>query len=90
MAKPIKLAAAACVVLSSTAWAGEVNGRGGDTAIASGVSNSICAFSGLQDGDPPFPSLQVQNYGAIVASLRGLPPFPGPGETCNGHSGLLS
>lgn len=90
MANLKKLVAAGCVLLSSTAWAGEVNGRGGDTPIASGVSNSICAFSGLQDGDPPFPSLQVQNYGAIVASLRGLPPFPGPGETCNGHSGLLS
>jgi hypothetical protein len=81
---------AACVVLSSTAWAGEVNGRGGDTPIAGNIAGSICSYSGLQDGDPPFPSLQVQNYGAIVASLRGLPPFPGPGVTCNGHTGLFS
>lgn len=86
----LKRLMAACVLLAAPASAGEVNGHGGDTPIASGVSNSICAFSGLQDGDPPFPSLQVQNYGAIVASLRGLPPFPGPGVTCNGHSGLLS
>ena len=86
----LKKLMAACVLLAAPASAGEVNGRGLDTPIASGVSNSICAFSGLQDGDPPFPSLQVQSYGAIVASLRGLPPFPGPGATCNGHSGLLS
>ncbi len=86
----LKKLAAACVVLSSTAWAGEVNGHGGDTPIADYTANSICAFSGLQDGDPPFPSLQVQNWGAIVASLRGLPPFPGPGVSCNGHTGLLS
>ena len=80
----------ACVLLSAPASAGEVNGHGGDTPIASGVANSICSFSGLQDGNPPFPSTQVQSYGAIVASLGGLPSFPGPGATCNGHTGLLS
>ncbi len=89
MAKLKKLVVA-FVVISSPAWAGEVNGNGGDTPIAGYVANSICAFSGLQDGNPPFPSTQVQNWGAIVASLGGLPTFPGPGVRCNGHTGVLS
>ena len=89
MAK-LKTLAAACVLLSAPASAGEVKGSGGYTPIKDNVANSICSFSGLQDGDPPFPSTQVQNYGAIVASLGGLPAMPGPGVTCNGHTGLFS
>ena len=83
----------AIVILAAAtpAAAGEVNGNGDPTPINSYRANSICSFSGLQDGNPPFPSTQVQNWGAIVASLRGLPPaLPGPGVSCNGHSGVLS
>ena len=76
--------AAACVLLSSPAWAGEVTGNGDPTPIANHVASSECAFSGLQDGTAPIISTQVQNWGAIVASLRGLPPLPGPGVRCRG------
>lgn len=81
----------ACVLISSPAWAGEVTGTGDYTPIKNGTANSICSFSGLQDGEPPFPSTVVQNYGAIVAAMGGLPPaFLRPGATCNGHTGLFS
>ena len=84
----LKKVVIACLI-SSPAFAGEVNGNGDQTPVG-GRANSICAFSGLQDGDPPFISTQVQNYGAIVAAFKGLPPIAGPGITCNGRRGVLS
>lgn len=80
---------AICVLASSPAFAGEVTGNGDPTPVGS-RANSICAFSGLQDGDPPFISTQVQAYGAIVAAMGGRPSIAGPGITCNGRTGLLS
>ena len=83
MAKLTKLLAA-CVVISSPAWAGEVTGNGDSTPIRSGAASSICAFSGLND-DGAGPNPAVQSYGQQVAFFRGRAPFHGiPGVECNG------
>ncbi|MES2905400.1 MAG: hypothetical protein V4696_14545 [Pseudomonadota bacterium] len=75
---------AACVLISSPAWAGEVTGTGESTPIRNGVANSICAFSGLND-DGAGPNPAVQSYGQQVAFFRGRAPFHGiPGISCNG------
>ena len=78
-----KLAAAA-VLISSPAWAGELTGNGNQTPIkSSGVAASICAFSGLNpEGDGP--NALVQSYGQIRAAFGGPAPFAGlPGVECN-------
>lgn len=70
----------ACVLISSPAWAGEVTGNGDSTPIRSGVANSICAFSGLDDD-----GTGIQSYGQIRAAFGGRAPFSGiPGIACNG------
>jgi hypothetical protein len=81
----IRKLVAACVLLSSPAWAGEVTGTGESTPIRSGTANSICAYSGLND-DGEGASTMVQSYGAIRAAIRGRAPFSGlPGTDCNGR-----
>jgi hypothetical protein len=75
----------ALMLISSTAWAGELTGSGNPTPIKTdGVAGSICAFSGLNpEGDGP--SALVQSYGQIRAALRGRASFFGvPGGECNG------
>ena len=75
----------ALMLISSTAWAGELTGSGNPTPIkTSGVANSICAFSGLNpEGDGP--NARVQSYGQIRAAFSGRAPFFGlPGDECNG------
>ena len=47
------LCAATVLGIGGSAFAGEINGQGGDTPITEGGPNSICAFSGLQDGTGP-------------------------------------
>jgi hypothetical protein len=82
----LKKLAAACVLLSSTAWAGEITGTGDPTPIAGYVAKSICSFSGLND-DGAGPSTLVQSYGIIRASFGGPAPFNGtPGTACNGRA----
>lgn len=80
------------VLGAGSAFAGEVNGNGDQTA---GIShaNSICVFSGLNDNpystDPEDPGGRVQNYGQIVAA-GGKAFVPSPGVACNGHTGELA
>jgi len=52
--------------------------QGQDTG-APAHANSICAFSGLNDGNPPFSFAPTQSYGQDV--VLGLD-VPNPGEAC--------
>ena len=82
----LKKLVVACVLISSPGWAGEVTGNDKPTPVNGGIASSICSFSGLQDGNPPFWSTQVQTYGAIRASFGGQAPFNGgPGISCRGN-----
>ena len=88
------LGSAALIVASAgVASAGEVTGTGADTPIRDGVSNSICAFSGLNN-DPEEPELAggTQSYGQGVRA--GFGEDPGsifhPGNSCNGHTGFFA
>jgi len=82
------LSSAALVAISSTsAFAGEVTGTGGDTQ-GPAHANSICAFSGLNDNPAEEPG-RTQNYGQIVRA-GGKAFAPSPGVACNGHTGFLA
>ena len=87
---------------AGTASAGEINGTGnppGGEGLGSAHANSICAFSGLQDGDGAgFPGpggAPPQNWGHDKAAFGATPAqrkasgFQ-PGTSCNGHSGFLA
>ena len=83
-------AAAVCAVAvvgagAGAAFAGEVKGPPGsfrekDTTHA----NSICSFSGLNDGNPP--GGQTQSYGQDVVAGRADPHVFNPGDICQGGS----
>ena len=83
---------------ASTASAGEITGNGQPTARARPHANSICAFSGLEDGDGAgFPGpggAPPQNWGHSKEAFGATPAgrkasgFQ-PGDSCNGHSGFL-
>ena len=94
-----KLIAAALIVSAGvvgaggTAFAGEVGGGGGKGNGPKGTThaNSICSFSGLEDGeeDPTAPSGPgtTQNWGQIPRAVRAMLTAEGenPGVACNGH-----
>ena len=95
-------AAGAAIVLSAgPAMAGEINGTGnppGGEGLGAAHANSICAFSGLEDGDGAgFPGpggAPPQNWGHSKAAF-GTPQEAKasgfqPGDSCNGHSGFLA
>jgi hypothetical protein len=71
----VALAAVMLIASAGAAFAGEVKGPPGapyeTTPIDDGVASSACAFSGLNDGNPP-PG-QTQNWGH-------WPDRPGPGD----------
>ena len=94
-------AAAAVVLASGPAFAGEINGNGqppGGEGLGASHANSICAFSGLEDGDGAgFPGpggAPPQNWGhskeffGATPAERKASGFQ-PGDSCNGHSGFL-
>ncbi len=74
-------AAGAAIVLSAgPATAGEINGNGQPArgeGLGAAHANSICAFSGLEDGDgAPFPgpgSAPPQNWGHSKAAFGATP-----------------
>jgi hypothetical protein len=74
--------------------AGEVTGNGDATPIADGQANSICSFSGLNDGEPPpgRTAEHVQNWGQITQADRDFLTTIGfhPGDACNGHTGFFA
>jgi hypothetical protein len=82
---------------ASTASAGEITGNGKPTQ-GPAHANSICAFSGLEDGDGAgFPGpggAPPQNWGHSKGEFGATPAerkksgFQ-PGDSCNGHSGFL-
>src|SRR4051812_36518046 len=82
---------------AGTALAGEVTGNGKPTQ-GPAHANSICAFSGLEDGDGAgFPGpggAPPQNWGHSKQAFGAIPAerkasgFQ-PGDSCNGHSGFL-
>ena len=87
---------------ASTASAGEINGKGqpvGGEGLGAAHANSICAFSGLEDGDGAgFPGpggAPPQNWGHSK-ELFGATPAERkasgsqPGDSCNGHPGFLT
>jgi hypothetical protein len=78
---------------AGSAFAGEVTGNGKPTA-APQHANSICAFSGRNDGEPPpgRTAPHVQNWGQIPKETRDFLTTIGfhPGDACNGHSGFLA
>ncbi len=93
-------AAASIVLATGPAFAGEITGSG-KPAQGSAHAHSICAFSGLEDGDGAgFPGpggAPPQNWGhsqqgaraegATMVDLRAAGVTPG--QSCNGHSGWL-
>ena len=78
---------------ASTASAGENTGNGKPTQ-GPAHANSICVFSGLEDGEeggPSGPGVPPQNWGQIPKAQRDILTQEGaqPGDSCNGHSGFL-
>jgi hypothetical protein len=88
---------------ASTASAGEINGKGlpvGGEGLGTDHANSICSFSGLEDGDGAgFPGpggAPPQNWGHVQQAERAAGATPAdlkasgsqPGDSCNGHSGF--
>jgi hypothetical protein len=97
-------AAASVVLAAGPAFAGEINGTGNPPAgegLGSAHAHSICAFSGLEDGDGAgFPGpggAPPQNWGHVQQAERAAGATPAdlkasgfqPGDSCNGHSGFL-
>ena len=71
---------------ATAAYAGEVNGRGGDTA-GPAHARSICAFSGLNDLIDEAEPTRTQSYGTFLV-LWGKDALPSPGFACNPTSGF--
>ncbi|GAA2169989.1 hypothetical protein [Pedococcus bigeumensis] len=102
----VPAAAGALVLLGmSAASAGEITGNGkppGGEGLGSAHANSICAFSGLEDGDGAgFPGpggAPPQNWGHVQKAERAAGATVQdlkasgfqPGDSCNGHTGFLA
>ena len=97
----LPLAALATVAVALPASAGEITGSGKPTQ-GPAHANSICVFSGLEDGDGAgFPGpggAPPQNWGHVRQGLRAEGATPAqikasgiqPGDSCNGHTGFLA
>ena len=92
------LAAAVAALTPSAAFAGEITGSGKPTQ-GPAHANSVCVFSGLEDGDGAgFPGpggAPPQNWGhskALYGSTPAERKASGfqPGDSCNGHRGFLA
>ena len=93
------LGAAVLVVAGAApSVAGEITGSGKPTQ-GPAHANSICVFSGLEDGgdfpgQPAGPGAPPQNWGHSKEAFGATPAerkasgFQ-PGDSCNGHSGFL-
>jgi len=91
----------AAVALATPAQAGEITGSGKPTQ-GPAHANSICVFSGLEDGDGAgFPGpggAAPQNWGHVQQAERAAGATPAdlkasgfqPGDSCNGHTGFLA
>ena len=92
------LTAAVAALTPSAAFAGEITGSGKPTQ-GPAHANSICSFSGLEDGDGAgFPGpggAPPQNWGhskALYGSTPAERKASGfqPGDSCNGHRGFFA
>jgi hypothetical protein len=87
------LAAAVVAVSATPAFAGEVTGNGKPTAMRA-HANSICSFSGQNDGNPPpgRTAAHVQSWGQTPKEVRDALATEGshPGDACNGRTGFLA
>jgi hypothetical protein len=89
MRNRLVIAAGAALMMTLTAtssvFAGEIagppGGGGKPTPIASGVSASLCAFSGLNDYNQGQTAFQTQNYGQDIR--LGIYQGPSPSIGCN-------
>jgi hypothetical protein len=85
-----------------SAQAGEDTGTGEDTQ-GPAHANSICVFSGLEDGEenptaPSGPGAPPQNWGHVQQAARDAGATvqdlkasgAQPGDSCNGHTGFLA
>jgi len=94
------VASAALALSVGPASAGEITG-GGKPTQGPAHAHSICAFSGLEDGDghgfPGPGGAPPQNWGHVQQAERANGATPAdlkasgfqPGDSCNGHSGFL-
>src|SRR5829696_6517894 len=94
-------AGAALIFAAGPASAGEVNGNG-DPTQGPNHANSICVFSGLEDGEENpnvfGPGAPPQNWGHVQQAERAAGATPAdlkasgfqPGDSCNGHTGFLA
>jgi hypothetical protein len=75
----------AAAVAAGSAFAGEITGNGGETAMR-GNANSECGFSGLDDPDDDG-FVHTQNWGQLSPEARAFLTSIGvtPGASCNGH-----
>lgn len=76
------------------AAAGEITGNG---QLKEVKAQSICAFSGQNDGyhipelrEDEHDTGRVQSYGQIRRTGAEVPPEFHPGASCNGHTGFLA
>lgn len=87
------LAAVMVMAMAGTALAGEINGKGESTPIRGHANNSICAFSGLQDGEGPDDPLSGPGH---VQTPHGEPDYdmffpPGAASICQwANNGYMS
>src|SRR4051812_45690445 len=93
-------AGAALVMSAAPAMAGEINGTGnppGGEGLGAAHAHSICAFSGLEDGNGAgFPGpggAPPQNWGHAKEFVGATPQErkasgEQPGDSCNGHTGF--
>lgn len=90
----------AALASASPASAGEITGNGGATQ-GPAHANSICVFSGLEDGEGDFPGpggAPPQNWGHVQQAERAAGATVQdlkasgfqPGDSCNGATGFLA
>src|SRR5262245_65040414 len=94
-------AVVAALTLASPAYAGEITGNGKPTQ-GPAHAQSICAFSGLEDGDGAgFPGpggAPPQNWGHVQQAERAAGATSAdlkasgfqPGDSCNGRRGFIA
>ena len=94
----VPAASGAIILLGmSSASAGEINGTGNPPRTRQGAAhaNSICGFSGLEDGGEagfPGPGVAAPELGPRPPVPPAMPARKGeqPGDSCNGHTGFLA
>lgn len=94
LARALSVATLFMALTAGSVLAGEVTGKGEPTPINGYQANSICSFSGQNDGNPPAgrTAAHVQNWGQIPKATRDAMTLDGyhPGDSCNGHRGFLA